>query len=79
MTSDECEYSRNISLAIQRSNEAANHLRCIVEDSRKAGNDEAVKVFSETKLIDQNAIVDLIRLRRDHQTACPECLGLSKA
>lgn len=73
MTTNECEYSRSISLAIQRSEEAANALRRIVEDSRKAGNKDAVAVFSKTKLIYQDAIVDLVRFRTQHQTSCVEC------
>jgi len=70
----ECDYSRSISLAIQRSEEPANSLRRIVEESRKEGNADAVSVFSKTKLIYQDAIVDLVRFRTQHQASCSECL-----
>ncbi len=75
MTATECEYSRSISYAIDRSNEACTALQKIVEDARKAENRDEVEVFSQTKLIYQRAVVDLVRMRANHQGACSECLG----
>jgi hypothetical protein len=70
----ECEYSRNISFAIDRTNEACNMLQRIVEDARKRKNEEEVEVFTQTKLIHQKAVIDLIRMRKQHQELCSECV-----
>jgi hypothetical protein len=70
----ECEYSRNISFAIERTNDACNILQRIVEDARKRKDTEAVEVFTQTKLIHQKAVIDLIRMRKQHQDSCSECV-----
>lgn len=76
MTGSECEHSRSISYAIDQSSEACNALQRVVEDARRSKNPEAVEVFTQTKLIYQRAVVDLVKARGEHQASCPECQGL---
>jgi hypothetical protein len=73
MALNECEYSRNISKAIDSCSKSCSMLRKVVEDARAANDPATVSVFTETLAIQQNAVTDLAKCRSEHQNSCAKC------
>ena len=70
MFRNECEYSRDISMAIEQCRDTSHALRKIVEDAKAANT---VSILAQTLVIHQKTLIDLLELRRGHQDSCDIC------
>jgi len=72
-TANECQYSLSFSQAIKRCNHAGVSLQKALQETDRVQAREAGKVLNEAIEINQKAVTDLIRLRREHQASCAKC------
>ena len=69
----ECEYCANLSLAIQRTDQACNDVRKALEIATRNNDPEASAVLKDTLLIHQKAVVDMTKEKMRHKATCDSC------